>query len=41
MSFIVNHHGQVYERDLGPDSATKAAAMKSYDPGPGWKKVSP
>ena len=41
MSFIVNHQGQVYERDLGPDSAAKAAAMKSFDPGPGWTKVAP
>jgi len=41
MSFIVNHQGQVYERDLGPDGAAKAAAMKSFDPGPGWRKVSP
>ena len=41
MSFIVSHDGQVYERDLGPDSAAKAAATKSFDPGPGWTKVSP
>jgi hypothetical protein len=41
MTFIVNHQGQVYERDLGPDSAARAAAMKSFDPGPGWRKVSP
>jgi hypothetical protein len=41
MSFIVNHDGQVYERDLGPDSAKKAAAMTTYDPGPGWQEVSP
>ena len=41
MSFIVNHQDQVYERDLGPDSAAKAAAMKSFDPGPGWRKVLP
>jgi hypothetical protein len=41
MSFIVNHYGQVYERDLGPDSAKKAAAMTTYDPGPGWQKVLP
>jgi hypothetical protein len=41
MSFIVNHKGQVYQRDLGPDSAGKAAATKSFDPAPGWKKVSP
>lgn len=41
MSFIVNHNGQVYQRDLGADSAGKAAATKSFDPAPGWKKVSP
>jgi hypothetical protein len=41
MSFIVNHQGQVYERDLGPDGAATTAAMTSFDPGPGWKRVSP
>jgi hypothetical protein len=41
MSFIVNHDGQVYEQDLGPDSASKGALTKSFDPGPGWRKVSP
>ncbi len=41
MSFIVNHQGQVYERDLGPDTSAKAAALKSFDPSPGWRKVSP
>jgi hypothetical protein len=40
-SFMVSHSGQVYERDLGPDGATVAGAMKSFDPGPGWKKVAP
>ena len=40
-SFMVSHDGQVYERDLGPEGATKAAAMTSFDPGPGWAKVSP
>jgi len=41
MTFIVNHNGQVYERDLGPDTAKNAAGMTTYDPGPGWQKVSP
>jgi hypothetical protein len=41
MSFMVNQDGQVYERDLGPDSAAKAAAIKSFDPGPDWARVSP
>jgi hypothetical protein len=40
-SFMVSHDGQVYERDLGPDGATKASATTSFDPGPGWAKVSP
>ena len=40
-SFMVSHAGQVYERDLGPDSAATAKAMKSFDPGPGWSKVQP
>jgi len=40
-SFMVSHDGQVYESDLGPDSAAKAAAIKSFDPGPGWTQVSP
>jgi hypothetical protein len=40
-TFIVSHDEQVYEQDLGPDSAAKAAAMKSFDPGPGWAKVAP
>jgi len=41
MSFMVSHAGQVYERDLGADSAAKVATMKTFDPGPGWRKVSP
>ncbi|CAD6563181.1 DUF2950 domain-containing protein [Paraburkholderia sabiae] len=40
-SFMVSHAGQVYERDLGPDSAEKAKAMTSFDPGPGWTKEQP
>jgi len=40
-SFMVSHAGQVYERDLGPESGAKASAMSSFDPGPGWTKVQP
>lgn len=40
-SFMVSHAGQVYENDLGADSAAKAKAMPSFDPGPGWTKVQP
>lgn len=40
-SFMVSHDGQVYGRDLGPDSAAKAAATTSFDPAPGWTKEEP
>jgi len=36
MTFIVNHDGVVYQKDLGPDTAKLAAAMTRFDPGPGW-----
>ena len=40
-SFMISHDGEVYEANLGPDSEAKALAMKSFDPGPDWAKVSP
>ena len=39
MTFLMSHEGQVYQRDLGEDTAKIAASMNAYDPGPGWKKV--
>jgi Protein of unknown function (DUF2950) len=39
MTFIVNHDGTVYERDLGPNTAAVARAMKRFNPDRGWKKV--
>jgi hypothetical protein len=41
MTFIVNHNGQIFEKDLGADTAAIAAKMTAFDPGPGWKPVSP
>ena len=41
MTFIMNHDGIVYQRDLGEDTDKTAAAMIAYDPGPEWKKVEP
>jgi hypothetical protein len=41
MTFIVNHDGVVYERDLGPDTAKRAAAIASFDPGQGWTPAKP
>jgi hypothetical protein len=39
MTFIVNHDGVVYEKDLGPDTAAGARAMKLYNPDSTWKKA--
>jgi hypothetical protein len=39
MTFIVNHSGQVFQKDLGPDTANIAQRMTSFDPDPSWKKV--
>jgi hypothetical protein len=40
-TFLISHDVQIYERDLGADTAARAAATKAFDPGPGWSKVSP
>jgi hypothetical protein len=39
MTFILNQQGRVYEKNLGPDTATLAAAITEYDPDPSWKLV--
>ena len=39
MTFIVNHDGVVYQKDLGPKTEKIAKAMKRYDPDQSWKKV--
>jgi hypothetical protein len=38
MSFIVNHDGVVYSKDLGPDTAKAASAIAAFDPDSGWKR---
>jgi hypothetical protein len=38
MTFVVRAKGEVYERDLGVDTATTAAAMTAIDP-VGWSTV--
>lgn len=38
-TFIVNHQGILYERDLGDDTARLAKEMKAYNPGPGWVPI--
>ncbi len=39
MTFIVNQDGVVFQRDLGPNTATIAPSIEAFDPGPGWTKA--
>ncbi|WP_397453905.1 DUF2950 domain-containing protein [Pseudomonas sp. NA-150] len=39
MSFMISHDGQVFEKDLGPESEKLAKAMKRFDPNDSWKAV--
>jgi hypothetical protein len=41
MTFIVNHDGKVFEKDLGPDTAKIASAMTRFDPDSSWTPSSP
>jgi hypothetical protein len=38
MTFIINQEGVIYEKDLGEDTATAAAAMTTFDPDDTWRK---
>jgi len=37
MTFIVNQDGQVYQKDLGPNTGQIAGAMVAYDPDATWQ----
>jgi hypothetical protein len=39
MTFIVNHAGTVYQKDLGENTEAVARATRSFDPDKSWKKV--
>ena len=39
MSFIVNHEGKVFEKDLGKNTTAAATAMKEYNPDSTWTEV--
>jgi len=39
MTFIVNHDGTVYEKNLGPDTGKLAKAMSKFDPDKSWKPL--
>jgi hypothetical protein len=39
MTFIVNHDGVVYQKDLGPHTAATAQSMTKFNPDETWKKL--
>jgi len=39
MTFLVNHNGIVYQKDLGERTESIAKRMKSFNPDQTWKKV--
>jgi len=39
MTFMVNHDGVVYQKNLGPRTATLARQIKVFDPDSTWQKV--
>jgi hypothetical protein len=39
MTFIVNHDGKVFQKDLGKNTAAVAVAMKEYNPDATWAEV--
>jgi hypothetical protein len=39
MTFLVNHYGDVYQKDLGPETAALAAAFTEYNPDESWSKA--
>lgn len=41
MTFMVSHDGVLYEKDLGPDTAARAAAITRFDPDASWRRVEP
>jgi hypothetical protein len=39
MTFIVNHQGKIYEKDLGKETAAIVEVMREYDPDATWRPV--
>jgi hypothetical protein len=39
MTFMVNQDGKVFEKNLGADTAAKAAHLSSFNPDASWRKV--
>jgi len=41
MTFVVNHNGTVFQKDLGPETTKLASKITTFDPGNGWTAVKP
>ena len=39
MTFVVNHDGVVYQKDLGPDTAAAVRAITRFDPDSTWTRL--
>jgi hypothetical protein len=39
MTFVINHDGVLYEKDLGPGTAAAAAKVTKFNPDKSWKAV--
>jgi hypothetical protein len=39
MTFMISHDNVVYEKDLGPNTATAAGAIQSFNPDKTWEKA--
>ncbi len=39
MTFLVSHHGKVYQKDLGPHTVAVAREMREYNPDSSWTEV--
>jgi hypothetical protein len=40
MTFMISHHGDIWQANLGPETDRLAAGIIEFNPGPGWEKVS-
>ena len=39
MAFTISYHGDVWQANLGPETARLAAGIAEFNPGEGWEKV--
>jgi hypothetical protein len=39
MTFVVNHDGVVYEKDLGPETQAVVKGITRYDPDDSWRRA--